>query len=83
MQKHLLASLVLPLLILGGAPAYAADTEAAPRKWLDTKNYQPGPRVYGWSYRPARAVSAWRGCGVYRYWDGKQCVDARENPPQM
>ncbi len=80
-QRHFLAFLALPLLVLSGAPARAADNEPAPRRWLDTKDYRPGPAVYGWRYR-APAVYAWRHCGVYRYWDGKQCVDARHNPPQ-
>jgi hypothetical protein len=82
MKKQFLALLSLPFLILSGAPALAADTEQAPRRWLDTKNYKPGPAVYGWSYRARPADYARASCGVYRYWDGKQCVDARETPPQ-
>jgi hypothetical protein len=33
-----------------------------------------GPVVYGWSYRPP-------DCGVYHYWNGDECVDARVVPP--
>jgi hypothetical protein len=83
MQKQFLALMALPLLVLSGAPAHAADNEPAPRRWLDTRDYRPGPAVYGWRYRAAPAVYAWRHCGVYRYWDGKQCVDARHSPPQF
>ena len=91
MQKLFLALLALPLLALSGAPARAAD-EPAPRRWLDTKDYRPGPMVYGWRYRAGPAVYGWRyrpgvyrwgSCGVYRYWDGTQCVDARHTPPEF
>jgi hypothetical protein len=34
----------------------------------------PGPRVYGWTLRPA-------DCGTFRYWDGVRCADARDEPP--
>lgn len=35
------------------------------------------PRVMGWvSFRPA-------DCGVYRYWNGERCLDAREVPPTL
>ena len=34
----------------------------------------PGPRVYGWTLRPA-------DCGTFRYWDGARCADARDEPP--
>lgn len=34
----------------------------------------PGPRVYGWTLRPA-------DCGTFRYWNGVRCADARDEPP--
>jgi hypothetical protein len=35
--------------------------------------------VYGWSYMvPARP-----SCGVFRYWDGEKCLDARDVPPNL
>ena len=34
----------------------------------------PGPRIYGWTMRPA-------DCGTFRYWDGLRCADARDKPP--
>ncbi|HEX2840518.1 hypothetical protein [Hyphomicrobium sp.] len=83
MQRYLYVLMALSLLALIGEPVRAADTEPAPRRWLDTKNYLPGPRVYGWSYQPDKNVYATRSCGMYRYWDGKQCVDARDVPPPM
>ena len=33
----------------------------------------PGPRVYGWTMRPA-------DCGTFRYWNGVRCADARDEP---
>jgi hypothetical protein len=93
MQRKFLAFAALPLLVLSAAPV-AADSEQAPRRWLEThSSYRQGPAVYGWSYRagPAvygsryrqgSAVYRWRHCGVYRYWNGNQCVDSRDNPPQ-
>lgn len=42
-----------------------------------------GPRVYGyvrraedWPLRPA-------DCGVYHYWNGEFCADARVTPPDL
>jgi len=38
---------------------------------------RPGPRVYGWTGR--------RGgdCGMFHYWNGMRCVDARDEPPAL
>lgn len=83
MNKILLPLIALPLLAVSSECIQAASTEQAPRRWLETKYQQPGPRVYGWSYRAERPVYVWRSCGVYRYWDGKACVDARDIPPEM
>jgi hypothetical protein len=52
--------------------------------------YEPRPRVYGY-YRseaePPRVVVPAPvrpdNCGVYRYWDGAKCADARINPPNL
>lgn len=44
----------------------------APRDRLSVR--AEGPAVYGWSYRPAN-------CGVFHYWNGDECVDARSVPP--
>lgn len=37
-----------------------------------------GPRVYGWQSDAAPA-----SCGVYKYWDGQRCADARSEPPAL
>jgi len=42
--------------------------------------YGPGPRVYGYTRRQNDGEYDTRragGCGVYRYWNGDRCVDAR------
>ena len=44
----------------------------APRDRLTVRAV--GPAVYGWSFRPAN-------CGVFHYWNGNECVDARAVPP--
>lgn len=44
----------------------------APRDRLTVR--AEGPAVYGWSYRPAN-------CGVFHYWNGDECIDARAVPP--
>ncbi len=44
-----------------------------------------GPRVYGYVYRRApvttnvyyRRPVGRSGCGVYRFWNGSRCIDAR------
>lgn len=48
------------------------DYRLAPRDRLTVRT--DGPAVYGWSFRPAN-------CGVFHYWDGDECVDARAVPP--
>lgn len=48
------------------------DYQLAPRDRLTVRS--EGPAVYGWSFRPAN-------CGVFHYWNGDECVDARINPP--
>lgn len=37
----------------------------------------PGTRVYGWSGRRGGS------CGMYHYWDGARCADARVDPPAI
>lgn len=47
--------------------------------------YGYGPPIYGYTrryYEPGVEVDVgyprWKGgCGTYRYWDGRRCVDAR------
>ena len=29
------------------------------------------------------ATNSWNGCGVYHYWNGEQCVDARDVAPTI
>ncbi len=50
--------------------------------------YGYAPPFYGYAPPPEGPVimmrPAWRnGCGVFRYWDGVQCVDARDVPPDV
>ena len=87
-NKHLVA-IALPLVLLFGASAVRAADADIPRAWGPKPHpdaHRHGPAVYGWSYR-ARDVRAgtpvaiWNGCGVYRYWNGTACVDARDVPP--
>lgn len=57
------------------APAWVyrnGDYRLAPRDRLAV--HSEGPGVYVGSYRP-------ENCGVFHYWDGEQCADAREAPP--
>jgi hypothetical protein len=54
-------------------PVYRHGTfRMAPRDRLTVR--AEGPAVYGWSFRPAN-------CGVFHYWNGDACVDARFVPP--
>jgi hypothetical protein len=50
------------------------DYRLAPRDRLTTR--AEGPAVYGWSFHPAI-------CGVFHYWNGDECVDARAVPPSQ
>jgi hypothetical protein len=38
------------------------------------------PPVYGWSYAPPPQPSS---CGVYRFWNGERCADARDELPYI
>lgn len=38
-----------------------------------------GTRVYGWQSGDGNATS----CGVFMYWDGDRCLDARVDPPDL
>ena len=52
----------------------APVVEQAPADDVIVHETAPGPRVYGWTLRPA-------DCGTFRYWNGVRCVDARDEPP--
>ena len=84
--------IALPLAVLCATPQVcAADDEIAPRHWVASRtnyvspaarHYRYGPASYGWRYRAGDDQASWTGCGVYRYWNGEQCVDARDVPPK-
>ena len=94
-MKHSL----LPIIFIATlVPATATQAEEqAPRGWLLYHSHPHGPidsdrtakngtAVYGWSYRAASRsdrVYRWRHCGDYHYWDGGNCVDARDTPPVL
>lgn len=46
------------------------------RPWPSAAEY--GPPVYEW-LPPPRPTS----CGVFRYWNGERCADARHYPPYI
>lgn len=48
------------------APEASVTVEAAP--------VAPATRVYGW-------VAVRPDCGVFNYWNGVRCIDARVTPP--
>ena len=60
------------VIIEGDAPVI--EQSAAPEETLVIQEPTPGPRVYGWTMRPA-------DCGTFRYWNGVRCADARDEPP--
>lgn len=60
------------------APAYRPITPAP------AMPVRPGTRIY--QTTPAGTATVYvapRNCGVYRYWDGTECVDARDDPPPL
>lgn len=59
----------------GGAAPGIAVAPVAP--------VRPGTRIYTTGPNPTAVYIAPKNCGVYRYWDGTQCVDARDNPPPL
>jgi hypothetical protein len=92
-SRHMIF-VAMPLFLLGGATSARADEEMAPRGWVGTRAHhvmppaygrRHGPAVYGWRYRAhdeaSPATNSWNGCGVYHYWNGESCVDARDIPP--
>lgn len=81
-------------LILGAATATAAAPAMAQQGYGGAYGYyaapapavpvRPGTRVYRTTPAGTTAVYvAPKNCGVYRYWDGVQCVDARTDPPPL
>lgn len=77
--------LALPLLVLGGPPAAQAQEPAPPAR-AHPYAARPGPAGYGFRQRaPVAALppASRNGCGVFRYWDGTQCLDARDTPPKL
>jgi hypothetical protein len=57
------------------APAWVyrhGEYRLAPRDRLTVQS--EGPGIYAGSFRPAN-------CGVFHYWDGSECIDARAAPP--
>jgi hypothetical protein len=84
-HKHVIAIALPFALLIGASAACAAEPEVAPRQWVPkpaaTTTVRRAPAVYGWSYRAPRSATIWNGCGVYRYWNGTECVDARDVPP--
>lgn len=79
--------LALPLLALGALPAASqAQEPAPPARHYPPNAYGPPPAGYGFRQRAPVAVTppaSRNGCGVFRYWDGKQCLDARDTPPKL
>jgi hypothetical protein len=59
--------------IIEGDPP-SPNQSAAPEETLVIQERAPGPRVYGWTMRPA-------DCGTFRCWHGVRCADARDEPP--
>ena len=76
--------LALPLLVLGGLPAAQAQDEPPPASRTHPYAQRPAPAGYGFRHRAPLAPPASRnGCGVFRYWDGTKCLDARDTPPKL
>lgn len=86
--SRLLMFVALPLLVSAGIPAAHAQDEAAPRARANPYMQQRMPARPGYGFRgaPAAVVPApasRNGCGVFRYWNGQQCLDARDTPPKL
>jgi hypothetical protein len=80
--RHLLFA-ALPFLVLSTVGA-AAET-AAPRYWVHPHTHHVfhnglhGRALYGHEHAQS---ARWNGCGVYHYFNGEQCVDARDRAPK-
>ena len=76
----------LPLLAVGGFPAAPKAQEPPPPARAHPYAQRPAPAGYGWRQRAPIVVAppaSRNGCGVFRYWDGQQCQDARDTPPKL
>jgi len=65
--------------VLAADRVYVQDDGYAVRDRERTRVIVPdeGPRVYGWtSERPL-------DCGAFHYWNGVECLDARDTPPDV
>jgi hypothetical protein len=82
--QHLLVA-ALPFLALGGVSTGCAAAESSPRHWVDDHTHHRlhnglhGRAIYGDEHVHS---TRWNGCGVYHYFNGEQCVDARDIAPK-
>ena len=89
MRPILLFALIAAIITAGsgGALAQRVGVESYADEPLYTNEYRERrPRVYRYSSDddpvvvvPVRPAN----CGVYRYWNGERCVDARFAPPDL
>ncbi|MGE0630670.1 MAG: hypothetical protein AB7O43_23030 [Hyphomicrobiaceae bacterium] len=69
-------------------PAASYTYVEPPRRYryVEPAPVVPGTRVYGYYRRAPVAVAppvAYGNCGVYHYFNGRRCVDARNDPPDL
>lgn len=81
------ASLAQGTSVYVGPPARSYTyVEPPPRYVYVNPAPADGTRVYGY-YRRAPVVAgppvAYGNCGVYHYFNGRRCVDARNHPPDL
>jgi hypothetical protein len=74
--------------VAGGASGALAQSASVDRNepfYYEDLDTRSNPRVYRYRTDEPPVVIPLRpaNCGVYHYWDGKRCVDARDVPPAL
>jgi hypothetical protein len=84
-MRPILCTALIAAIVTGGALAQRVGVES----YADEPSYsdeyrERGPRAYRSDDDPVVVVPVRpANCGVYRYWNGERCVDARFAPPDL
>jgi hypothetical protein len=84
-MRPILCTALIAAIVTGGALAQRVGVES----YADEPSYsdeyrERGPRAYRSDDDPVVVVPVRpANCGVYRYWNGEHCVDARFAPPDL
>ena len=79
-MRSILWAIAAAALVLGGSTITSVQAAGARKatKPPYAKSAKAAPRAKRYYYR-----SGYKTCGLYHYWKGGKCLDARTNPPSL